>query len=152
MINLELKTYVDKIDIRWEEGKKYVFDPIRKKLILLLPEELIRQALLYYFINILQYPTKRIQIEKGLTIGTQIKRFDIVVYDKQGAPKMLVECKSYSQKLDQNVFDQIADYNRKLKVQYLMITNGISTYVSKLNYETNSLHFVKEIPDKAIFS
>lgn len=153
MINLNLNQYVSKLQIKEEEGTKIVFDPIRRKWIILQPEELVRQLLLYYFINILNYPEKRIQVEKGILLPKQqSRRFDIVIYNQEAHPAMLVECKSYTQKITQAAFDQIGNYNRVLQVRYLVITNGLQTFVSELNYENSSLDFIKEFPNKATFS
>lgn len=152
MIKIDFLQYAPKLVTKVEKGKTSVLDPIRGKYILLQPEESVRQLVLYYFIHVLSYPTKRIQVEKMIRGSAYTKRFDIIVYDKSGAPTLLVECKSYKEKINQNVFDQISDYNQVLHVDYLLVTNGIETHVCKMNYQEKSYTFLKDLPSKSTFA
>ena len=83
----------------------------------------------------------------GLTLNGLMKRCDILVYDTDFKPFLLVECKSAKVPIDQAVFDQIARYNLKFKVPYLMVTNGLATFCCQIDYTTEGYHFLSEIPD-----
>ena len=100
-------------------------DPIRKKNILLTDEELVRQNIILYLINDLNVPLSHIAVERGLTINKLKKRFDIVVYDKNGKINILIECKSPRVTLNQKSLDQLVIYNMELKSKYLMLSNGL---------------------------
>ncbi len=124
-----------------------VFDIIRKKYILITPEEHVRQQFIHFLIQEKQYPKGLLAVEKQLKIFDKIKRTDIVLYDKQGNVSIIVECKAPEVKISQDAFDQIARYNMNFKAKYLIVTNGISHYCCKPNYLNNSYEFLKEIPD-----
>jgi len=130
-----------------KEGKKYIFDFIRKKYLVLSPEEWVRQNLLLLLVNQKKYPKNLIRLEQKLYGKGQFFRSDIVVYDRNGNPKMIIECKAEKVKITQETFEQISKYNFQFKVDFLMVSNGINFYVCKINYETQSYEFLKEIPD-----
>lgn len=88
-----------------------------------------------------------IAIETGVKINNNILRTDMVVYGKKGQPAMVVEFKAPSIKINQNVFNQIVRYNMQLKVKYLVVSNGLSHYCCKIDYENSSYEFLKDIPD-----
>lgn len=129
-----------------ESGKKEIFDDIRKKNVALTPEEWVRQHFVHYLIDHKRFPASLIAIEKGLKINQMSKRFDAVVYGRTGLPLVLLEFKSPKVKLGQSTFDQIAAYNLKLKVKYLIISNGLEHYCCEMEYSKNAYHFLKEIP------
>jgi len=129
-----------------ETGKTEVFDAIRKKYIVLTPEEWVRQHFLNYLINIKGYPSSLIAVEKGLTLNQMQKRFDAVIYDTKRKPLVLIEFKSPKVKLDQKTFDQVSRYNLKMKVNYLMVSNGLIHYCCRMDYEKQKFIFLKEIP------
>lgn len=133
-VPLDLIRHMDQLKITNEtDGKPYFFDPIRKKKIRVMPEEFVRQLCLYYMIHVVGYPQSRIQVEKTLLINGVKRRFDIILYDKDIKPFMLVECKSVKIKMDQTVFDQIALYNLKSNAPYLWVTNGDINYICNID-------------------
>lgn len=129
------------------ENKVSIFDTVRKKFIVLQPEEWVRQHCVHYLITQKHYPHSLINVEKELTINTLKKRYDIVVFDRKGHVFLIVECKAPQIKIDQNTFDQIARYNLALKAEYLMVTNGLDHYYCQMDFETESYVFLKDIPD-----
>ncbi len=148
MISLDLLTYQPFLKIKKEEKKQFLFCPIRKKYLVLQPEELVRQLLLIYFVKEKEYSLARIAVEKALTINELHRRFDVLIYDKNAQPYLLVECKAPKVKISQTTFEQIAQYNLELKVPFLLVTNGITTYCCKMDYENQSYEFLEKIPDK----
>lgn len=151
MIKIDFLKYGPHLKIKTENQKQYIYDPIRQKYLVLQPEELVRQTVLHYMIEELGYPKKRIQVEKMVPNHHVTKRFDIIVYGKSGNPQLLIECKSYKEKINQKVFEQISAYNLALKVDYLLITNGLETHLCQMDYHKETYHFLKEIPDKSTF-
>ena len=130
-----------------EENKTYIFDDFRKKYVVLTPEEWVRQNFLMYLISELDFPKSLISVEAGLKLYKRLKRTDIVVYDKQGNPVLIVECKAPEVKLNEKVFDQIVRYNMALHVNFLIVTNGMDHYCCQLDYEKNTYNFLKTIPN-----
>ena len=116
-----------------QEGKYFVYDAIRKKNIVLTPEEWVRQHFVHFLINHHDYSRNYIKVEKQIKVNDRLKRFDILVYNKDAIPFLLVECKAPSVKITQATFSQIATYNMKLKVPYLIVTNGITHFICKIN-------------------
>lgn len=135
-----------KYRISEKNEKSYIFDIIRKKNIMITPEEWVRQHLVHFMIDHLNYPKSLIKIEDGLKVYKMQKRSDVVVYQSDGKVFMLVECKSYKVKLDQKVMDQLSNYNQKYKAGYLAITNGRQVYISKIDYQKRESQFINEFP------
>ena len=129
-----------------QEGKTEIFDSIRKRYYILTPEEWVRQNFIQYLVQEKQFPASLMAIEKGLKLNGMQKRTDIVQYNKQGRPVLIVECKAPEIKLSQDTFDQAARYNMTLQVDYLIITNGLEHYACKMNYAEGEIHFLKELP------
>ncbi|CAA6801664.1 MAG: FIG00930567: hypothetical protein [uncultured Aureispira sp.] len=146
LLDINLLQYQSKLDIKYKNAEKYIFDIIRKKYMVLTPEEVVRQLILHYLIEEKGYPKNKIRAEKGLEVNTMAKRYDILVFDQALKPLLLVECKSAKVKIDHKVFDQIAHYNMTLKVPYLLVTNGPVNYCSIINQEEKTFRFLKEIP------
>jgi hypothetical protein len=111
-----------------ENGEIYVYDRIRKKNILLTPEEWVRQHFIHYLIHTCNYPKSLFKIESGLQYNTLQKRSDIQVYSRQGTVFMLVECKSFSVTLNDNTLKQASTYNKTIDAEWLVITNGLNHY------------------------
>lgn len=105
-----------------------IFDELRKSWLKLTPEEWVRQNFVQYLVGQLHYPASFIALERQLQLGELTKRFDILVYDRNYAPWMMVECKSMNVKLDGKVLDQVLRYNMSIPVPYLVITNGHMCY------------------------
>jgi hypothetical protein len=114
--------------IKKEEGKDFIFDTLRKKWLILTPEEWVRQNFISYLIREKKYPASLIAIEKEIRLGDMKKRFDILVYDKEHRPWMMIECKGQEIALDEKVLEQVLRYNISLPVEYLIITNGDQCY------------------------
>ena len=136
----------DKIKIINKDGQDHVFDIIRKKYVLLTPEENVRQQFLHYLIDELNYPPSLIAVEKGLPYLDKTLRADIVVHDRNGQAQLIVECKAPQVTLDQNSFDQIARYNLTLKVAYLVVCNGHDTRVCRIHHERKEFEYLEAIP------
>jgi len=105
-------------------GTEMIFDIIRKKYVVLTPEEWVRQHIVHYLIEKKAYPLSLIALERKILIGSMTRRFDIVCFDKATNPFLLIECKAPSISLDQTVFDQAFNYNDVLGARFVMISNG----------------------------
>lgn len=130
MTTVVFGTYSFKYEQR--EGVRYIFDPVRKKYVPLTPEEWVRQHVLQYLLNEKQYSPALIAVERGIELNGLAKRFDVVVFDNTGAPRLLVECKAPEELLNEKVFTQIANYNQTLRVDYLWVTNGTHNFCCSL--------------------
>ena len=130
-----------------EKAIQQVFDPIRKKYVALTPEELLRQLVLQYLLQVRQYPPTRIRSEIGIQVHGMPRRCDIVVFDKAVKPWLLVECKSPKVPLKQEVMEQAARYNLELRVPFMMITNGLQSCCATLDYQEQSFRFLPELPE-----
>lgn len=128
------------------DGKDYVFDFIRKKNILLTPEEWVRQHFLHFLIHTLQYPKTLCSIERGLRYNKLMKRTDITVYNRAGKIFLVVECKAAHINLSQKTFEQVATYSYSLQAQYLVVTNGLQHFCCKLDYEQKKYSFLEHLP------
>lgn len=111
------------VTIRQQSGVNEVFDIVRKKWLLLSPEEWVRQNLIHFLLS-KKYPLSLIAIEKGIKIGELSKRCDVVVYSRDMQPFMIIECKEMKVELSQKTLKQILHYHSKLLPKYLIITNG----------------------------
>ena len=142
---LQLPPYPFKITE--ENGKLTLFDDIRKKHILLTPEEWVRQHFVQYLINQKGYPKSLIKLEGGLKLHGKARRTDIVVFNTKGERILLIECKAPSVKIDQKVFDQVARYNMVHKVALLAVSNGMEHYYCHINFESRDYKFIEELPN-----
>jgi len=142
---LNLPTYLFKL--KSSENKKYIFDIIRKKYVVLTPEEWVRQHTVHFLISQKKYPRSLIAVEKQLEINKLKKRTDILIFNTKGLHEIIVECKAPSIKITQTTFDQIARYNLQLNANYLMVTNGLQHYFCKLDHKNEQYVFLEDIPD-----
>ena len=145
MENLNLPSY--SFNIKIIEQRKYIFDFLRRKFVILTPEEWVRQNFLRYLVDEKNYSKTLIAVEKEFKLNSLSKRCDAIVYNRKGKPVLIVECKAASVNINQSVFDQIVRYNMKLNVDFLIVTNGLTHYCCKINYAKKSYSFLKEIPD-----
>jgi hypothetical protein len=143
MIKIEYPPYQPKI--KKEENKEFIFDEFRKRWVLLTPEEWVRQNFLQYLTRIKKYPASLFAVEKEIKLGELKKRFDIVVYDTDTKPWMIIECKEMNVSLDKAVLDQALRYNITLNVPYLVITNG--SYCMALELKDNTMMPINSLPD-----
>lgn len=132
--------------LKKEEGKIWIFDVIRKKYIVLTPEEWVRQHFINYLITELKYPKSLFRIEGSLTYNKLQKRSDILVFDRMGKAWMLVECKSPTIKLNQKAFNQVAVYNMTIGAKYLAVTNGMAHFVCEAATLGNEAKFLNSFP------
>lgn len=130
------------------ENKTSIFDPIRKKFIILTPEEWVRQHTIQYLIAEKKYPQSLLNVEKVLQINGMQKRYDIVVFNPDGSIFLIVECKAANIPITQHTFDQIARYNLVAKATYLMVTNGLQHYYCQMDYQKEQYHFLEDLPSR----
>lgn len=129
------------------ENKVSIFDEIRKKFILLTPEEWVRQHVVQFLLQDKKYPKSYINVEKLIKINNLSKRYDGVVFQPDGDIFLLIECKAPEVPISQQTFDQIARYNLVLKAKYLMVTNGLNHYFCQMDFENEKYVFLKELPE-----
>jgi hypothetical protein len=127
-----------------ENGKQYIFDSIRKGWLLLTEEEWVRQNFVNYLTTQLNYPTSMIALEKEILLNDLKKRFDILIYDREHKPWMLIECKEPKVNLSEEVLQQVLRYNISVPVEYIVITNGNTTVGWK---RENELKLLNEMPE-----
>lgn len=144
MDKLNLPSYDHKI--KQEGGKVFIFDEIRKKYIVLTPEEWVRQHFIQYMITKLGYPRGLIKVEGGVKYNGLNKRSDLVAFDRDSEPLLLVECKAPEVYLNQSTFEQAAMYNRTIGARFVVLTNGIEHSCFTYNPETKSIEFLDHLP------
>ncbi len=127
-------------------GQLTIFDELRKKHIVVTPEEWVRQHFVQYLINQGKYPKSLIRLEGGLKLNGMARRSDILVFNNSGQKVLLVECKAPSVVINQQVFDQIARYNWVHRVPLLAVTNGLQHYYCKIDFEANKYTFLQDLP------
>lgn len=145
MQNLNFSTY--SFRLKNSENNTHIFDVIRKKFVVLQPEEWVRQHCIQYLVQEKNYPISLINVEKVVLINGLKKRYDIVVFNPDGSLALVVECKAPKVKITQSVFDQIARYNLTLKATYLMVTNGLNHYFCTMNHNLESFEFLETLPN-----
>lgn len=142
MLKLNLPEY--DYQLKNENEKLYIYDIVRKKDVVLTPEEWVRQHFVHFLIHFKKVPRNLISIESGLNYNKLKKRSDILVYSKQLKPLILVECKSPIVELNENVLLQTTTYNETLKAKILGITNGLKHYFYSL--QENKLISIENMP------
>ena len=142
---LNLPEYIFRI--KTEGSKRLIFDSIRKKNVVLTPEEWVRQNFVQYLIQEKGYPESLMAIERQVRVVGRLRRFDMVVYDRSGQPWAVAEFKSYDVKITQESFDQVVRYNMALKVKMLFVSNGMQHFACEIDYGNNSYKYLSGIPD-----
>jgi hypothetical protein len=132
--------------LKQDDNTTYVFDEVRKKFLVLTPEEWVRQHFVHFLIREKKYPRSLIKLEGGLKLNSLQKRSDILLFDASGAKIVLVECKAPSVKITQSTFDQIARYNFVHRVKYLVVTNGLDNFCAEIDFENATYRFLQELP------
>lgn len=130
--------------IKEEEGKELIFDDIRKLWVRLTPEEWVRQNMLQYLIQTKEYPAVFISVEKEISLGELRKRFDVLVFNSEHKPWLMLECKAMDVELSEKTLEQIVRYNMSVPVSYLVISNGSFTYAWEK--KENRLVSISELP------
>ena len=144
MQQLNFSTYAFRF--KNSENKTLIYDEIRKKFVVLQPEEWVRQHCIQFLLKDKAYPKSLINVEKEIKVNNLRKRYDIVIFNSDGSIHTIIECKSPKVEIDQATFDQIARYNLTLKANYLMVTNGINHYYCLMDLNEKRYHFLKELP------
>ncbi|SNR63700.1 Type I restriction enzyme R protein N terminus (HSDR_N) [Maribacter sedimenticola] len=133
--------------VKNSENRTLIFDDVRKKFVVLTPEEWVRQHVVQFLMQEKNYPLSHINVEKQIKMNGLVKRYDVVVFNPTGELHLLVECKAPEVSISQNTFDQIAQYNIQLNASYLMVTNGISHFYCQTDAQAEKYEFMREIPD-----
>lgn len=144
LASLNLPAY--ELSVRSVEGRRTVFDPIRRKFVRLSPEEWVRQHFLQYLIQDCSYPSSLIAVEMGFLFQEMPRRADIVVHDRRGTPFLMVECKAPDVGIGQSTFDQVSRYNRVVSARYLAVTNGRIHYCWRVDRATGAYEFLGGVP------
>ncbi len=147
LLELDLLQFQPRLRLSKSGESAFVFDPIRRKDVALTPEELLRQLVLLYLLEEKKYPAHRIRSEIGIEVNGLRRRCDLVVFDAQVKPWLLVECKSPKVALNQKTFEQAARYNLRLRAPFLTVTNGLATYCSALNFEQETFEYLGGLPE-----
>jgi len=143
--NLALDTYLNQLKYSMRDGKKTIFDPVRKHYYIFTPEELTRQLILQHFLQVLAWPKNLISVEKAFGLYGQQRRYDIVFYKNASTPAILVECKAPSINLTNRTFEQVANYNIALQIPFMLVSNCRDNYLFSLNFESKSYKALKTI-------
>ncbi|MBQ8361971.1 MAG: type I restriction enzyme HsdR N-terminal domain-containing protein [Bacteroidaceae bacterium] len=145
MLSLNLPPYTTKIVVR--DGKKAIWDIIRRKYVALTPEEWVRQHFVHFLVEHKGYPVSLLANEVALTLNGTSRRCDTVLYNRSLSPRMIVEYKAPHIPINQKVFDQIGRYNLVFRVDYLIVSNGLSHYCCRMDYEHQSYVFLRDVPE-----
>ena len=144
MLSLNLPEFETKISLN--KGKYVIWDVLRRKNVALTPEEWVRQHFIHYLIHHKGYPQSLMANEVQVSLNSTKKRCDTVLFRRDLTARMIIEYKAPDVEITQNVFDQITRYNMVLRADYLIVSNGLQHYCCKLDYQTNSYVFLKDIP------
>lgn len=145
MQKLNLPEYAFRTKI--EEGKTLVFDSIRKKFVVLTPEEWVRQNFIQFLMREKKYPETLMAVEKQIMVNGKQRRFDLLTYLRNGQPLLIAEFKAPGVKITQDAFDQVVHYNMVLRVERVIVSNGLQHFACEIDYEKNSYSYLPEIPE-----
>ncbi|NJB85566.1 hypothetical protein GGR26_001311 [Lewinella marina] len=146
-IDLRLERFSSQLSVKLGGNQRHVRCEIRRKWLVLQPEEFVRQLLLHFLIKEMRYNRNRITVERGLAVNGAARRTDILIFDQQMRPFLLIECKAPKIPLTTEVFRQAAHYNGPLRVPYLMISNGRESYVAAIDYEARDYQLQLQVPE-----
>jgi hypothetical protein len=133
--------------IKTEVGKTVIFDGIRKKFVVLTPEEWVRQNFIQYLKTERKYPESLMAVEKQIMLNQTQRRFDLLIYSRNGQPLLIAEFKAPNVKITQETFDQVVRYNMSLRVEKVIVSNGLQHFACELDYAKNSYFYLAEIPE-----
>lgn len=145
MLSLNLPPYATKITVR--DGKNAIWDVIRRKYVALTPEEWVRQHFVHFLVDHKGYPQALMANEVAISLNGMSRRCDTVLYNRTLTPRMIIEYKAPHIPITQKVFDQICRYNLVFRVDYLIVSNGLSHYCCRMDYEHQSYRFLADIPE-----
>ncbi|KAF0237823.1 MAG: hypothetical protein FD181_1586 [Prolixibacteraceae bacterium] len=132
--------------IKTEDGKNLIFDGIRRKFVVLTPEEWVRQNFIQYLKTEKKYPETFMAVEKQIVVNHNQRRFDLLVYSRTGQPHLIAEFKAPNVKITQETFDQVVRYNMALRVEKVVVSNGLQHFACEIDYTKNSFSYLPEIP------
>ncbi len=132
---------------KMEGEKTLIFDRIRKKFVVLTPEEWVRQNFIQYLIHEKKYPENLMAVEKQIKVNGKQRRFDLLIYLRNGQPLLIAEFKAPNVKISQNAFDQVVRYNMSLRVEKVVVSNGFQHFACAIDYVKNNFSYLREIPD-----
>ena len=133
--------------IKEESGKALIFDSIRKKFVVLTPEEWVRQNFIQYLISEKKFPKNLMAVEKQIKVSGKLRRFDLLVYSRNGEPQLIAEFKAPGVKITQDAFDQVVRYNMALRVAKVIVSNGLQHFACAIDYKKNGFSYLTEIPE-----
>ena len=133
--------------IKTEDNKLFIFDSIRKKFVVLTPEEWVRQNFIRYLITEKKYPESLMAVEKKIMVNHNQRRFDLLVYLRNGQPHLIAEFKAPNVKIAQETFDQVVRYNMALRVERVVVSNGMQHFACEIDYANKSYSYLSEIPE-----
>lgn len=145
MQKLNLPEYTFRI--KNENNKQLIFDAIRKKFVVLTPEEWVRQNFIEYLKKAKNYPETLMAVEKQILVNQKQRRFDLLIYLRSGQPHLIAEFKAPDVKITQEAFDQVVRYNMALRVERVVVSNGIRHFACEIDYVGNTYAYLKEIPE-----
>ncbi|HRQ30972.1 MAG TPA: type I restriction enzyme HsdR N-terminal domain-containing protein [Saprospiraceae bacterium] len=146
LLDLSFEPWVKLLKTRQHVGKMEVYDPVRRKYIHLNQEELVRQAIIRFMMDVKGIPRTRMAVEKQFLVNGLKKRFDLLIFDHNAMPFMIVEVKAFSVKLAQITMDQAGWYNFELRAPYLLISNGVQSFVYEIDFPNNTAKMLNELP------
>ncbi len=132
---------------KMENGKQLIFDSIRKKFVVLTPEEWVRQNFIQYLKKEKKYPENLMAVEKQIMVNDKRRRFDLLIYLRNGQPYLIAEFKAPNVKITQDAFDQVVRYNMALRVERVIVSNGLQHFACEIDYVKNSFSYLPEIPE-----
>jgi hypothetical protein len=132
--------------ITGKEGNEMILDPVRKKYVKLTPEEWVRQNFIKYLVAEGRYPLGLMGVEVMFSLNKLKRRVDILIHNRSGQPVMIVECKEPEVKIDDEVFNQIVNYNMAFKVPYIVVTNGMVHYACKIDHKQSKWEYLLALP------
>ncbi len=150
MVALNLPAYP--FQVKNNHGRMVIFDRLRKRFVALTPEEWVRQHIVEFLISEKEFPAALMANEITLQRNGMNKRCDTVVYNREGDPLLIAEFKAPEVEINQHTFDQIARYNMILRVSYLLISNGLQHYCCNIDYETQQVSYLPDIPSFAVIN
>lgn len=132
--------------IEQQEGRRFIYDPLRGKLVPLTPEEWVRQQWIHRLIHAVGVPPSRLAVERAIRVNRMLRRFDLVVFGRNGRPTLVMECKASNRPLGTQTLEQVCRYNLALNVRFLVISNGVKTFVLERNAEKAEFQRRSEFP------
>jgi len=133
--------------IKTEDERTLIFDGVRKKFVVLTPEEWVRQNFIEYLKTEKKYPETLMAVEKQILVNQNQRRFDLLIYTRNGQPLLIAEFKAPGVKITQETFDQVVRYNMALKVERVVVSNGLQHFVCDIDYIKNSYTYLTEVPE-----